>query len=67
VQQKLFAAIEAGMVSANTVVSTALATGLVEALVSRADNSPGLWEEIESLMGPSSKRHAVAWRDFGHL
>jgi hypothetical protein len=53
------------VVSQDTALGTAMATGLVEALVTSADKNPGLWTELEKLFGPASLKHAVAWRDFG--
>lgn len=65
VRQKLFASIESGVTSPDVDLSTAMATGLVEALVSRSDRVPGSWEELESLLGPASKDHALWWRNYG--
>src|ERR1041385_4567383 len=59
-RQEIFTGIEAGVVSQNAALSTAMATGLVEALVTRADKRPELWLEIEKLLGAASKKHAVA-------
>ena len=64
-RRKIFAAIEGGMVSQDTVLSTAMATGLVEALVASADQKPDLWKKFESLLGAASMKYAVAWRNFG--
>jgi len=64
-RRKIFAVIEEGMVSQDTALSTAMATGLVEALAASADKKPDLWTEFESLFGAASMRHAVAWRNFG--
>jgi hypothetical protein len=65
VQQRLFAGIEESVVSQDSALGTAMATGLVEVLVTSADKNPGLWAEPEKLFGPASLKHAVAWRDFG--
>jgi hypothetical protein len=43
----------------------AMATGLVEALVASADKNADLWTELEKSLGPTSMRHALAWRNFG--
>ncbi len=63
--QEIFLKIEEGINNPDTVLSTAVATGLIEALVSNADKKPELWREFEKLLGAASLRHAVAWRDFG--
>jgi hypothetical protein len=65
VRQKVFASIESGMTDPDDDIRTAMATGLIEALISRSDGKPGLWAEIESLLGPDSKKYALAWRSFG--
>jgi hypothetical protein len=65
VRRKVFAAIEEGMVSQDTALSTAMATGLVEALVANADKKPDMWKEFENLFGAASMKHAAAWRNFG--
>ena len=65
VRRKVFSAIEEGMVSQDAALSTAMATGLVEALVANADTKPDLWKEFENLLGAASIKHAVAWRNFG--
>jgi hypothetical protein len=64
-RQKIFAAVEEGMVSQDSALRTAMATGLVEALVASADKKPNLWIEFESLLGVASLKHATAWRNFG--
>lgn len=65
VRQKIFAGIEGAMVSQDSALKTAMATGLVEALVAGADKKAGLWTELETLLGPASMRHAATWRNFG--
>ena len=65
-RQKVFAAIEEGMVSEDNAISTAMPTGLVEALVASADKKPDLWKEFEISLGAASMKHAVAWRNFGN-
>jgi hypothetical protein len=40
---------------------TAVATGLIEALVTRAARTEGLWEQMALFLGPRSRHHAEAW------
>ncbi|MBK5073803.1 hypothetical protein I2492_13335 [Budviciaceae bacterium CWB-B4] len=61
----LFQYIEAGMISDNDELAVAVATGLVEALVTATDDNQYLWEIIEKELGEKSKEHALAWKDFG--
>ncbi|EAZ4878610.1 hypothetical protein CBX33_21885 [Salmonella enterica] len=64
-KELLFKYIEDGMTSNNEELATAVATGLVEAIVTSTDSNQHLWEEIEGLLGINSKEHALAWRNFG--
>jgi hypothetical protein len=59
--RRIFSLIEQAMESGDQKLVTAVATGLIEALVNRAARSEGLWEEIASLLGPRSRHHAEAW------
>jgi hypothetical protein len=65
VRKRIFTAIEEVMLGDDVYLSTVMATGLVEALVSCADKKPELWKEYEKLLGAASMKHALAWRDFG--
>lgn len=65
VLREVFEKIEEGMRSPDLAIASAVATGLVEALVSRADKRPEFWEYFEKLLGPASAKHAVSWRNFG--
>lgn len=58
---QIFSLIEEAMQSSNENLITAVATGLIEALVTRAVEIEGLWEQIKPLLGPRSLRHANAW------
>lgn len=60
-----FKHIELGMCSENDELATAVATGLVESLVTASDENEELWKEIESCLQPESKKHALAWKKFG--
>ena len=65
VRRRVFETIEKGMVCPDMAIRSAVATGLVEALVSNADRRPELWAHFQSLFGIASKEHAAAWRNFG--
>ncbi|QPF85087.1 hypothetical protein IC762_01765 [Bradyrhizobium genosp. L] len=56
----IFALVEAGMQSDDEAIGTAVATGLIEALVGRAWRT-GRWEHVREELGPLSKSHADAW------
>ena len=64
-RRRIFATIEEGMISPDPALGTAVATGLVEALVSSADKKPELWNQLDKLFGAASRKHALAWRNFG--
>ncbi len=64
-KQFFFQHIEAGMCSEEDELATAVATGLVESLVTASDENTELWKEIESNLQPESKKHALAWKNFG--
>ena len=59
--RRLFSLIEQAMESPDQGLVTAVATGLIEALVTRAVQSAGLWNEMAPLLGPRSRHHAEAW------
>lgn len=59
--QGVFKTIESGMLSEDHELVTAVATGTVEAIVSRWSDRPGLKDEIQSLLGVRSRSHALAW------
>jgi hypothetical protein len=61
----LFQHIEAGMRSDNDELATAVATGLVESLVTASDENESAWKEIEGYLYGESKKHALAWKNFG--
>lgn len=60
-----FQHIGVGMCSEKEGLATAVATGLVESLVTASDENVELWEEIERCLRPESKKHAMAWKNFG--
>jgi hypothetical protein len=59
--RRMFSLIEQAMESSDRGLVTAVATGLIEALVTRAVRSEGLWKEMAPLLGPRSLHHAEAW------
>ncbi|KEY58941.1 hypothetical protein [Serratia sp. DD3] len=61
----LFQHIETGMRSDNDELATAVATGLVESLITASDENESVWQEIESYLHVESKKHALAWKNFG--
>ena len=61
----LFQHIETGMRSDNDELATAVATGLVESLVTASDENESVWKEIEAYLHVESKKHALAWKNFG--
>ena len=65
VRERIFAKIEEGVTSSDTVLRTAVATGLIESLVSKANNRAELWKQLEEYLGAESAKHALAWRRFG--
>lgn len=61
----LFLHIETGIRSDNDELATAVATGLVESLVTASDESESVRKEVEGYLHPESKKHALAWKNFG--
>lgn len=61
----LFQHIEDGMLSNEDELATAVATGLVESLVTASDGNDELWKDIEQHLGSESNKHAIAWKNFG--
>ncbi|MBK0097470.1 hypothetical protein IBT49_15910 [Erwinia sp. S63] len=57
----LFNSIEDGIVSKDQTVSTAVATGLIEALVGAIGEDDNKWKRIFIFLGPETKKHALAW------
>jgi hypothetical protein len=57
----IFSLIESGIVSEDEILGTAVATGLLEGIISRATRVPGLWEKILPFLGKNSLFHANGW------
>lgn len=61
VNQSIFRLIEAAMVSDDRSLVTAVATGLIEAIVGRAWRQEDLWLRILPMLGDLTRQHAEAW------
>jgi hypothetical protein len=59
--RRVFSLIELAMESGNQRLVTSVATGLIEALVTRAMQNKILWSQMALLLGPRSLHHAKAW------
>ncbi|WP_136623633.1 DUF7674 family protein [Bradyrhizobium centrolobii] len=59
--RRVFSLIEQAMESSDQGLVTAVATGLIEALATRAVRSESVWKEVASLLGPRSLHHTEAW------
>lgn len=57
----LFDLIERAMNEDDDMLRTAVATGLVEALVSSAVRQSGQWEKMVLQLGERTREHALAW------
>ena len=57
----LSAEIERGLASDDDDIGTAVATGLIEGLIHRAEVIDGLWPTIEARLGPLARRYADAY------
>lgn len=58
---RIFHTIESAMLSNDTELVTAVATGLVESLVTRASQNEELLGRIWLMLGEQSRKHAEAW------
>ncbi len=63
-KQKIFWLMEKYMRLDDDELSTAVATGLIEALVHKAEEVKGRLNRILSYMGPESKKYADGWINF---
>lgn len=59
--QEIFALIEQAMDSPDDLLGTAVATGLIEDMATRALQIEGVWGRIVPSLGPQSLAHANAW------
>lgn len=60
--RRLSALIEQGLASDDSDIGTAVATGLIEGLIHRAEAVEGLWPRIEANLGPQARAYADAYR-----
>lgn len=65
INRSFFFLIEIAMESDDLLLGTAVATGLLEALVGCVAQEKGLWARISPLLGPKSLYHAEAWMSPG--
>lgn len=61
VNQQVFRLIEDAMGSGDSHLVTAVATGLIEAIVTQTARNEGLWSRISPMLGERSLHHAKAW------
>ena len=59
--RQMFLLIEDAMASGDQELVTAVATGLVEAMVTKAVRNENLWKRMSPLLGPLTLHHAEAW------
>ncbi len=59
--QRIFSLIESAMASGNTSLMTAVATGLIEAIVAMSHREEDKWQRISPMLGELSRNHAFAW------
>jgi hypothetical protein len=60
----VFDLIESGMRDGDNDLKDAIATGLIEAIISQTDYHPGTWEKIAPHLGPLSAASAKDWIKF---
>jgi hypothetical protein len=63
--KELLSLIEDAVKDSDRFLSTAVTTGLIEAIVSEADRNPLAWNSLIEQLGPQSARNAIAWKNFG--
>lgn len=63
-KDRIFSLVERAMESGDQDLVEVVATGLLEALVVRAMETEGLWEQIKSYLGPRSLRYVEGWLSF---
>lgn len=59
--QRTFQLVESAMASGDCNLETAVATGLIEAVVGKAYLKEGMWQQISPMLGELSRSHAEAW------
>lgn len=63
VNRQTFRLIEDGMSSKDQKLVTAVATGLIEAIVSKTAPQKDVWNRLSLMFGDLSRMHAEAWLD----
>lgn len=63
-KRTLFRRIEEGMASEDEELGTAVATGLIEAMIGKASHLGKNWEMFRPHLGPLTRSHADAWLSF---
>ncbi len=61
VRRNIFELIEQAVVEGDALLSTAVCTGLIEAMTTVASKNSDLWSKIRKVMGPQTLHHANAW------
>lgn len=61
VNSRIFALIESAMASGDQRLTTAVATGLIEAMISRLSAKEGTLRQLTQELGVLSRKHAEAW------
>ena len=59
--ERIFHLVETAMASNNVDLATAVATGLIEAIVATSYRKQGEWQRILPVLGELSRSHAIAW------
>jgi hypothetical protein len=62
-KENIFQLIEDGMTSDDVALRTAVATGIIEALIGATGVDEILWSRISLQLGDVSRHHAEAWRN----
>lgn len=60
-KQYIFSTIESGVSSSDKKLANAVATGLLEAIYSKANKTPMLWQRIDSNLLAESRSYILAW------
>lgn len=58
---EIFDMIERAFDDPDSLLSVAVATGLVEAMANRLSQQRLIWQKVLAMLGPQTRRHAEAW------
>jgi hypothetical protein len=61
--RRIFRQVEEAMTSEHVDLATAVATGLIEAIVGKTASDEEKWLQIASMFGKLTREHADAWRN----